>query len=31
MAEIEMSVFSKHCLRSRVAGEIHLRRQIAGT
>ena len=28
MAEIELSVFSKHCLRGRVADEIQLRRQI---
>ncbi len=29
MAEIELSVFSKHCLRDRVADEIQLRRQVA--
>ena len=29
MAEIELSVFGKHCLRGRVAGEMELRQQIA--
>ena len=29
MAEIELSVFSKHCLRGRVADETQLRRQVA--
>ena len=28
MAEIELSVFGKHCLRGRVADEMELRRQI---